>query len=190
MAELRGISYQSEQIEDRETYNSLPAEIKQLIDDVKGVVAYQGGLHIRGCVREPQWHSLFEAWKGEMAFQKHYPELRATDIPFAEDCLGDQYFWRLGTVWSLMCETGDIEDTELDVFEFLDAIVEDPVEFLSMEPLIVYLEQNESLEAGKVLNVEPSFLTDSDHYEFTAVDRNEQRKYLMGQFKAYQDSEG
>ncbi len=190
MAELRGINYQSDQIEDPETYDLLPTDVKQLVEDLKGVVAYQGGLHIRGCVRDPQWHSLYDAWKGDNAYHKYYSELRATDIPFAEDCLGDQYFWRLGTVWSLMCETGDVEDTELDVFEFLDAIVADPIEFLSMEPLIVYLEQNEPLEAQQTLHVEPSFLTESDHYEFKPVDRIEQRKYLIEQYKLYCESEG
>lgn len=190
MAELRGISYQSEQIEDRDTYNLLPTELQQLLEDLKGTVAYQGGLHIRGCVRDPKWHSLFEAWKGEEAFHLYYPELRATDIPFAEDCLGDQYFWRLGTVWSLMCETGDVEDTELDIFEFLDAVVEDPVEFLSMEPLIIYLEENESLNARQMLHVEPSFLTEADHYTFKPVDRIDQRKYLIDQYKVYQENEG
>ena len=99
--EFRGVIFDSVKMDDREIWQDLPSELKSFYTEINGIVAYRGGLHIRGCVSGPDWHSLRYFWKGPKALYRQFASLRENDIPFAEDCLGDQYFWRLGTVWRL-----------------------------------------------------------------------------------------
>ena len=104
---------------------------------------------------------------------KVYPALNPLDIPFAQDCLGDQYFIRLGTVWNLMSETGDIEDLELEFDEFIAECFRDPVAFLSLEPLVSFMDEGGSLKPGYLLKVDPPFIQESESYLFSpcAVDQ-------------------
>src|SRR5687768_15905260 len=91
---LLGITYKGPEIDDFGTFNSLPIELKGLLKQANGIVAFKGGLHIRGCCSDPGWNSINEVWTGKSAFWKHYPDVLDIDVPFAQDCMGDQFFIR------------------------------------------------------------------------------------------------
>src|SRR5262249_38743554 len=107
MMRLEHITYSGPPPDDGDLLTRLPAELSSLLRQPNGYIQFYGGLHVRGLCREPAWHSLRDAWDGEHAFHRLYPEVQPEDIPFAEDCLGDQFLLRDGLVWRLMAETGD-----------------------------------------------------------------------------------
>ncbi|MCB0688962.1 MAG: hypothetical protein KDC53_20630, partial [Saprospiraceae bacterium] len=150
-------------------WQDLPSELKSFYTEINGIVAYRGGLHIRGCVSGPDWHSLRYFWKGPKALYRQFASLRENDIPFAEDCLGDQYFWRLGTVWRLFFDNGDVEDLELELYDFFEEVEKDPVDFLDLEPLVYFLDQGNEIEAGQYLVPDPPFTVESDTYAFKVL---------------------
>ncbi|NND33315.1 MAG: hypothetical protein HKN76_12055 [Saprospiraceae bacterium] len=174
--EFKGTIYAGEKIRDHDTYSLLPADLQSLMQDLNGIIAYQGGLHIRGCVNDPDWHSIHYVWKGEFALHKIFSNLRPSDVPFAQDCLGDQYILRVGTVWHLMAETGELEDLELELFDFLEEVITDPVDFLSLEPLLVYLEEGNTLEPGFLLRPNPPFAIEAENYKLEKVRIEERLK--------------
>ena len=154
--DFKGVIYIEQQdITDEETFEWLPEDLALFYENVNGIVAFQGGLQIRGCVKEPAWNSLYEAWKGDYAFYKTYTNLNADDIPFAQDCMGDQYFLRDEMVWILQTETGDVYDLEVDFIDFIEEAIEDPVEFLSLHPLVQYISEDGELKAGQLLSCMP-----------------------------------
>ncbi|MBK8506469.1 MAG: hypothetical protein IPL46_32300 [Saprospiraceae bacterium] len=167
--EFKGTIYLGESMTDQSLWSLLPDDLKSFYQDINGLVTFQGGLHIRGCVSEPDWHSLRKVWKGDWALHRSFSNLRETDIPFAQDCLGDQFFIRMGSVWRLVIDTGDIEDLEVELYDFFEDAVNDPVDYLDLEPLVYFLEEGNSLGAGQVLQVDPPFTEESDHYEITAI---------------------
>lgn len=76
-------------IDDEALLASLPEELQTVLRDQNGCVAYRGGLHLRGAVTAPDWHSLRAAWQGRESFAALYPEVEEDDIPFAEEACGD-----------------------------------------------------------------------------------------------------
>lgn len=154
--EFKGVTYlENQDITDEETFECLPEDLANFYENVNGIIAFQGGLQIRGCVHEPRWNSLYEAWKGEHALYKTYTALHEDDIPFAQDCMGDQYFLRDEMVWILQSETGEVYDLEVDFIDFIEEAIEDPVEFLSLHPLVQYLSEDGSLKPGQLLSCLP-----------------------------------
>jgi len=166
--EFKGITYVGEEVSDKETLEALPAELKSFYEEINGLVAYQGGLHIRGCVVTPEWHSLAHVWKGEHALWKIFSDLNESDIPFAQDCMGDQFVLRLGTVWLLSMDTGELDDLEIEFYDFLEDAIEDPVEFLALEPLVQFMDLDQTLEPGFILEADPPFSFEADEYKLTA----------------------
>ena len=65
---MQDITYIGEPVSDSVTFKQLPYELQSFLLQTNGLVAYLGGLHIRGCCLEPTWHSLREAWTGDTAF--------------------------------------------------------------------------------------------------------------------------
>jgi hypothetical protein len=166
--EFKGIIYINHEILDEETYELLPKEMQAFYDEVNGLVAYNGGFQIRGVGTGPSWNSLDEAWKGENAFHKTYKNLSPDDIPFAQDCMGDQYVFKAGSVWHLLTETGELDDLELEFDEFIDEVIEDPIEFLALYPLIEYMESGKELEPGELLVPSIPFSVETEEdYTFT-----------------------
>lgn len=187
--EFKGILYLEKGKPDSDLLAELPEELQSFYKEMNGLVAYQGGLHIRGCTDKPLWHSLAEAWTGADALHKTYHTLNPQDIPFAQDCVGDQYFLRDESVWFLMAETGEIEDLELDIAEFFEAVISDPVEFLSLEPLLAFQDEGQELEAGQLLHVEPPFFEDSENYSFTSMPISERLEKLRESYHYVQEDE-
>jgi hypothetical protein len=81
-----------------------------------------------------------------------------SDVPFAQDCVGDQFFLREGSVWKLSAESDDAKGTELTLFAFLEACATDPMTLLSPEPLIAIREDGTELHPGQLLHVYPPYI--------------------------------
>lgn len=154
---LLGVTYKNTEIDDQDTYTKLPPILQQFLKEVNGIIAYKGGLHFRGACKAPSWHSINEVWTGKHAFWKFYPDILDIDIPFAEDCMGDQYLLRNNKVIKLYAETGEVEFLNLEFVEFLNEIEKDPVNFLGMHPLIQFEMDGGKLEPGQLLHAYPPF---------------------------------
>ncbi|WP_133645101.1 hypothetical protein [Zeaxanthinibacter enoshimensis] len=157
--EFTGVTYTGLSITDQETLDKLPNNFSDFFGQVNGIIAFNGGLHIRGCVNAPDWHSIKYYWTGEGALHKKYEELDEQDIPFGQDCLGDQFLLRNLTVHQLSGETGDLENLGLTFEQFISNAIEDPMNFLSLQPLQQFLNQGGHLTPGESLSVYPPFCT-------------------------------
>ncbi|MGC1443490.1 MAG: hypothetical protein WA888_23005, partial [Burkholderiaceae bacterium] len=150
-AEFEHINWRGGAINDDRLLNVLPAELACVLRRVNGFVQFDGGLHMRGICSEPQWHSLAYWWTGDGAFCRHYDAVEPGDIPFAQDCLGDQFLLRDGRVVQLYAETGEVQPLELGLVEFLENANVDPIDFLGMEPLLQLQQQSGSLQPGQLI---------------------------------------
>ena len=135
---------------------------------------------MRGACREPAWHSLREAWLGDNAFHRHYPELGEDDIPFAEDAVGDQWILRGDQVLRLAAETGDVEPLGLDLDGFFAAVEANPVDTLGLHPLLQFHQEDGRLEPGQLISVYPPFCTkeSADGVSLRAVPADECHAFL------------
>lgn len=156
---LQGITFVGSSADDPEILQALPGDLRHLLQEVNGLVAYEGGLHFRGACQQPEWHSIRRVWRGPQALCEWYPSLHHDDVPFAEDSVGDQWFIRGGTVWRLAAETGDTEDLGQDLSAFLSAVERDPVATLGLQPLMRFRAEGGALSPGQLLNVYPPFCT-------------------------------
>ena len=157
--EITNVTYRGPELTDAATLESLPQNLKGLLSSLNGFIQYGGGLHVRGAAHEPSWHSIAEVWTGSLSLSKLYPEVLQTDVPFAQDCVGDQFLLRNGQVWRLSAETGQVENLELGLKSFFVACAENPVKFLSMEPLLQLQREGRSLEPGQLIHAYPPFCT-------------------------------
>ncbi len=151
--------YQGPEIDDRELLDELPLDLREFLQAQNGFVLFGGGLHFRGACREPLWHSLRAAMEGPLAFHKLYEEIDETDIPFAEDCSGDQFLIRGGEVHQLAAEVGEIDPLEMGLTEFLEYAERDPVDALCMHPLEQFQRNGERMSPGQLLLAYPPFCT-------------------------------
>jgi hypothetical protein len=177
---LTQVTFTGPTVDDPKLLTRLPPELALLLQDHNGFVQFGGGLHVRGACRQPAWHSLRDAWLGEYAFHRLYPDVPAEDIPFAEDCLGDQFLLHEGKVWRLAAETGELEPLGVSLTEFLDKAQADPVEYLSLDPLLQFQQGGGCLEPGQLLAAYPPFCTKqaAEGVTLAAVEAEEQRRFL------------
>jgi hypothetical protein len=154
------IKFQGSKISNLETFGKLPESLQMLLQQTNGFIAFDGGLHIRGIVNFPDWHSLEKVWFGDFALYKLFPNLKSSDVPFGQDCFGDQFVLRNETIWQLMAETGDLENLHLSLGEFLTRVEESPIEFLLLQPLQRFKDEGGKFENGQLLNVYPPFCTE------------------------------
>lgn len=180
---LQNIIYRGQGIDDLDTFDILPDYLKDFYVVSNGVVALNGGLHIRGCVKAPQWHSLGEYWFGDMKLSGLFSSLDINDIPFAQDCFGDQYIIRGNNMWRLSAEYDEIKDLEIDFSDFLKQVHDNPFEFLNIEN-IGYL----NLKPGQLINVIPPFCVDSKSgYSLRPIGMEDQIRYLSDLSKQIRD---
>jgi hypothetical protein len=183
---LIGITYKNTSIDDGGTFRSLPKVLQQFLQQVNGIIAYKGGIHFRGCCVEPTWHSIQEAWNGKLAFWKNYSDILDIDIPFAQDCMGDQFLLRGEKVIKLHSETAQVEFLNIDFIGFLDEIEKDPVTFLGMHPIIQFEMEGKSLEPGNLLNSSP----DGKIKSLTVEDQLQYLVKISKQKRSMEDDEG
>lgn len=151
--------YAGPPIDDEAILDTLPAELRDFLVRCNGYVAFDGGFHVRGACINPTWHSLRYWWLGAGALHALFPLVEPSDIPFAEDALGDQYLLRGGLVYRLSAELGELRSLGVDLRAFDLAVRKDPVGYLSLEPLEEFRSQGGTLEPGQLLSVYPPFAT-------------------------------
>jgi hypothetical protein len=181
MMELREVTYQGPAVDDQEMLGRLSIPHAAMLGQLNGYIQYHGGFHLRGACRQPDWHSLRSAWVGDDAFHQLYPGVvLPEDVPFAEDCLGDQFLLREGDVVRLSAETGELESLEMSFGHFLREIHADPVEFLGMHPLLQFQEESGQLEPGQLLSAYPPFCTEqsAEGVDLKAVPGLDRRRWL------------
>jgi hypothetical protein len=137
-------------IDDPDILSATPEDLSSLLRDANGFILYHGGLHVRGAVISPAWHSLRHAIEGPEAFHRLYDAVLPTDIPFAQDCFGDQFLLRDGAVFRLEAETGEIEETSANLGNFFSSVSNDAFEFLSFDADL-------RLEPGQLMHAYPPF---------------------------------
>ncbi|MFQ6553520.1 hypothetical protein AAD018_014380 [Aestuariibius insulae] len=155
--ELTHITYQGPAVDDEEMLDRLPDSLRSILTSVNGFIQFGGALHMRGACFGPDWHSLRRAWDGPGALHHLFPSVSRDWVPFAEDCVGDQFLLEGDVVLRLSAEIGDIERMELSLPDFMKAAATDPVEFLSMHPLLQYLNQETKLPEGALVHAYPPF---------------------------------
>jgi hypothetical protein len=155
---LSDLTYSGPDISDPEIISRLPKAYSRLLKQVNGFIAFEGGLHIRGAVKLPRWHSLREAWTGDLALYRLFPELSESDIPFGQDYVGDQFILRDDVVFRMSGETGQLESLETDFDGFLKRAQKDPENYLFLNPLSEFQEEGGKLTPGQLLNVIPPFI--------------------------------
>jgi len=113
---------------------------------VDGLIAIDGGLHILGARSRLPWHDLHQVWKGEAALSILYDSVYPEDVPFAANCMGDQFLLRGEAVVQLIAETGELENVDGSLESFLQrCAARDPEIWLGLR----YLEQFEN-EKGRL----------------------------------------
>ncbi len=160
--ELTDLTFIGPRIDDAGVLSGVTAKLSSLLHQVNGFIEFGGGLHVRGACLEPEWHSLRAAWHGQHAFAKLYGSVRAEDIPFGQDCVGDQFLLREGVVWRLEAETGDMESFACGLNEFLSRAQRDPVGYLSLAPLQNFHESVGELLPGRLIHAVPPFCVKGD----------------------------
>jgi hypothetical protein len=151
--EPAGLTYVGSAIDDRGTLEALPADLRTLLESRNGFVAHQGGLHLRGACREPRWHSLGYWWKGDDALHGVFAAVLPSDIPFAQDALGNQFLLRDSEVHRLVAREGSLERLGMGLGGFLHAAEQDPIDFLSLAALSEFAAEGETLSPGELLDV-------------------------------------
>ena len=152
---MKGIIYTGGELTDLVTLARLPVYLQTFLRAQNGVVAYFGGLHLRGCVGAPGWHSLAAVWQGERALWRTYGELKKSDVPFGQDCVGNQFLLRGDAVLFLDTETGELADLDVDFKHFLFGAEKFPLDALGMEPLRTFQQAGGVLQPGQLLSLYP-----------------------------------
>jgi hypothetical protein len=152
LREPTGLTWSGPPIDDRGTLDALPADLRSLLESRNGFVAHQGGLHVRGACREPRWHSLGYWWRGDDALHRLFVAVRSTDIPFAQDALGNQFLLRDGEVHRLVAREGTLERLGMGLGGFLHAAEQDPEGFLSLAALSRFGAEGGQLVPGQLLD--------------------------------------
>ena len=178
--QLEHVTFTGPPLDDPALLELLPSNLAGLLKQINGFIQFHGGLHLRGACIEPGWHSLRNAWQGETAFWRLYTEVRQSDIPFAEDCMGDQFLLRDLVVHKLAAETGEVMSLGHGLREFFVNIAADPVEYLSLHPLLMYQQNGGQLMPGQLLVAYPPFCTkeSANGVSLTAIATDEQRQFL------------
>ncbi len=153
--DIGNITYRGGPIDDPEILPHLPPEIQEMLQIENGFILWNGGLHFRGACKEPKWHSLRAAIEGKKSLISLYSTLKVGDIPFAQDCMGDQFILRKNAVLFLAAETGELEQFSSDLDEFFSKAAQDPEEYLNIN-----LEYH--LEPGDLFHAHPPFCFESE----------------------------
>src|SRR6267378_5421011 len=123
--DIPGITWRGESIEDVEILRELPTDLVRVLSDTNGFILHEGAVHVRDACLTSEWHSLRVAWRGPKAFHILYEDVRPSDIPFAQDQVGDQLLIREGVILRLFAETGEIDRLSVSLEEFFAKVGSD-----------------------------------------------------------------
>jgi hypothetical protein len=173
--------YSNNIIDDQDTFKSLLKEHQKLLQKMNGWIEYGGGLHVFGSCKKPLWHSLKEFWQGEFALKNNYENIHPTDIPFGQDYLGDIFFIRDSRLHILRLETGECEDMNCKIIDFLDAIKKDPFSILGLSFLEQYENNNPPLLPGQLISIYPPLCLNNpeNKYSLKAVSVKDRMSFLF-----------
>lgn len=179
---LHQLTFSGPPIDDLEILCHLPTRLRSLLEQINGFIQFGGGLHVRGACQQPLWHSLRWVWMGNEAFHLRYKAISEEDVPFAQDCVGDQFLLRQSSVVKLATETGDIHDLSMSLIDFLKAVQVDPERFLGLAPLVKFHNEGGTLLPGELLNSYPPFCTDeaSQGVSLSAAAAQDRLRFLAG----------
>jgi hypothetical protein len=179
MVTKKDFTFLGPEIDDLELLERLPRDLQQLLTKQNGCIMFNGGLHIRGASTSPIWHSIREAWFGKRAFHKYYKKVKKSDVPFAQDSVGDQFLLRDQKVIRLSAEDGNVVPTHLTLEDFLEASEENPVDFLGLQPLQQFTANGKSLVPGYLLLAYPPFcaIESASGVKLSAVPADELLKF-------------
>lgn len=155
--ELSQITYQGPLIDDEEILPQVPKGLVSILNSINGFIQFNGGLHIRGACSGPDWHSLRRAWHGPNSISALFPAVDRDWVPFAEDCVGDQFLLKDKEVLRLSAEIGKVDELGLSLGEFFKEVIADPVGLLEMEPLLQFQKDQGDLPEGYLLHAYPPF---------------------------------
>ena len=155
------LTYSGPPIDDAEILARIPNDLAAYLRERNGFIALSGGFHLRGACLAPAWHSLRQAWEGQAALHRLFTEVKASDVPFAEEACGDQFLLRDGRVFRLAAETGEIGPVASDLPSFFATVLDNGIGTLGLEPLLGFLSEGAKLEPGQLLSVYPPFCTDA-----------------------------
>jgi len=148
---IPGITWRGDSIDDIEILRELPSGLASVLGAANGFILHGGALHVRGASLAPEWHSVRAAWRGPNAFHTLYESLEASDIPFAQDQMGDQFLIRDGAVIRLAAETGEVETLVDTLDDFFRKVSEDIEGFLNVG-------LGHTLQPGQLLLAYPPFV--------------------------------
>jgi hypothetical protein len=144
-------------IDDEEILAAVPVGLFELLRELNGFIVTGGTLHLRGACAQPEWHSLRAAWEGGEAFHRLYAAVSPGEIPFAQDCFGDQFLLREGAVLRLFAETGEMEEIAGSLDDFLSAVQDDIEGYLNV--------QRADLAPGQLILAYPPFCVEGSESE-------------------------
>jgi len=174
VTQLQDIIYIGQEIDDFDTFDILPSYLKKFYLKQNGLIAFNGGLHIRGCIKFPQWHSLNNAWFGSIKLSESFESIEINDVPFGQDCFGDQFVIRNNNIWRLSSETDQIKDLGIDFYEFIKLINCRPEEILGFHDLGTI-----KIKPGQLVNVFPPFCVEAKNgYSLKPIENDEQIRFL------------
>jgi len=148
---IPGITWRGESIDDVELLRELPSALIRVLIETNGFILHEGALHVRGASLTPDWHSLRAAWRGPSAFHTLYASVQVTDIPFAQDQVGDQFLIRDGRVLRLSSETAEVEALADSLEDFFSGLTKDIERFLNVG-------LGHTMQPGQLLLAYPPFV--------------------------------
>jgi hypothetical protein len=148
--DIPGITWKGESIEDVEILRELPTDLVRVLSDTNGFILHEGAVHVRGACLIPEWHSLRTAWRGPKAFHILYDDVQPSDVPFAQDQVGDQFLVREDVVLRLSAETGEIERLADSIHDFFSRMSSDIEGFLNVG-------LGHRMQPGQLLHAYPPF---------------------------------
>ncbi|WP_235299725.1 hypothetical protein [Portibacter marinus] len=87
-----------------------------------------------------------------------YEDITMEDIPIAQDAFGDQYIYRNGSIYRLNLESGELENLNATLTQFLENIEMNGIEYLSLQQIFELRELGVKLGLCEMMNVYPPFI--------------------------------
>ena len=147
--------YQGPELVEDDFFEQLPEEYQALLKKTSGLIAFNGGLHLRGCCVKPLWHSLKFICQGSFALYKVFKSVEKEDIPFGQDAYGNQFIFREKLICRVNTETDNCEELNINFTEFLLNVEMQGTEFLNLNLLGRFIEHEGFWTPGNLLSLYP-----------------------------------
>ena len=113
-----------------------------------------------------------------------YKNITINDIPIAQDAFGDQYIYRDRLIYRLYAESGELENFNSTLNQFLINIEKDPIDYLSLQQIYDLKQKGIELGLGEMMNVYPPFLINYEgDRSYKPIPSQEQIAFLKDIYK-------